>query len=760
MEVKMSISQTRLNEATLNSVQPSSSSHPSTPPWNQSSLQSYCNQINEQHGSRGSKYTELLNHLSEAIQGQLTLEDFDDLGCNLLTLIQNIPGEIKERETIKEALERVFFFQPSSDCLQLLRNFCSHVNQSVGTRTVVYQEVLGLMESSLRRGVAFTKIELIGRCFTLVKHEMPSDIKNKDNIKKISSALDKHLTSLLKNYCLFINQGEIGDPIAAYRGILNAIEEAIQLQTTIEELHRLSRHLMLTIQLMSPERSRTQEMEERINRVRQRLVELYRSHFGPLRESLLDARRSSDVLSTQGRIELISCELPKELDPILEKEVEKCVNFSNRKFLTRCFVEHQDNMVDTYNTSLLSSVPPSEELETTRFQQRSIYPILSIDGGGIRGIIPATVLVAIERFTNEPIANLFQLIGGTSTGGILTLGLTKPRLDGSGLPEYRAQDLLNLYTEHHHQIFRSNPLYREDTSGLKFDDKIREAIRNPKYQTPGLFQERFGNAWLSSALTDVVITANTHEAIVSKVSSVSLSALTGMISFCAGLFGYKPTPIWSHDSLPKEVHLFTKQGLKSLSYSLGDSERRYESSLSYSSPIASTEVVKEYSIYPEVADDFLMADIAKVTSAAPSYFPPVSYKDKLFMDGGVLQNNPSIPCVLEALDRGHGRDSLFILSLGTGVEPRRTPRANFGSALTSLWFETTQPHFQEDLTLMNMLDRGASYRFQYRFGNHAPDLDDTSPATITMLQESGNELVEENVDQIREVCRVLRPESI
>jgi|GEM_PF-1643338 len=260
--------------------------------------------------------------------------------------------------------------------------------------------------------------------------------------------------------------------------------------------------------------------------------------------------------------------------------------------------------------------------------------------------------------------------------------------------------------------------------------------------------------------TDVVITANTHEAIFSKVSSVSLSALTGMISFGAGLFGYKPTSIWSHDSLPKEVHLFTKQGLKSLSYSLGNLERRYEYPPRYSSPTVSTEVVEAYSIYPEVKANFLMADIAKVTSAAPSYFPPVKYRDKLFMDGGVLQNNPSIPCVLEALDKGHGRDSLFMVSLGTGIEPRHTPRANVGSALTSLWFETTQPHLQEEMTLMNMLDGGASYRFQYRFENHAPDLDDTSPATITMLQESGNELVEENMDQIREVCRVLRPDSI
>ena len=64
------------------------------------------------------------------------------------------------------------------------------------------------------------------------------------------------------------------------------------------------------------------------------------------------------------------------------------------------------------------------------------------------------------------------------------------------------------------------------------------------------------------------------------------------------------------------------------------------------------------------------------------------------------------------------------------------------------------------MILMDMLDPGGSYRFQYHFESHAPGLDDTNAETIAVLQESGNELVEENIDQIREVCRVLRSESV
>ncbi|MEH2366197.1 patatin-like phospholipase family protein [Nostoc sp.] len=57
------------------------------------------------------------------------------------------------------------------------------------------------------------------------------------------------------------------------------------------------------------------------------------------------------------------------------------------------------------------------------------YKILTIDGGGIRGIIPTIILAKIERRKQKPIFSLFDLISGTSSGGILALGLTKPKLN-------------------------------------------------------------------------------------------------------------------------------------------------------------------------------------------------------------------------------------------------------------------------------------------------------------------------------------------
>ena len=69
--------------------------------------------------------------------------------------------------------------------------------------------------------------------------------------------------------------------------------------------------------------------------------------------------------------------------------------------------------------------------------------ILTIDGGGIRGVLPARILHEIEKRMKKPISEIFDLIAGTSTGGILALCLTKP--DAKGKPRYKALDILKFY---------------------------------------------------------------------------------------------------------------------------------------------------------------------------------------------------------------------------------------------------------------------------------------------------------------------------
>lgn len=51
---------------------------------------------------------------------------------------------------------------------------------------------------------------------------------------------------------------------------------------------------------------------------------------------------------------------------------------------------------------------------------------LAIDGGGVRGILPATVLGALEELTGRRAHEVFDLVAGTSAGAMLALGLTRP----------------------------------------------------------------------------------------------------------------------------------------------------------------------------------------------------------------------------------------------------------------------------------------------------------------------------------------------
>lgn len=80
--------------------------------------------------------------------------------------------------------------------------------------------------------------------------------------------------------------------------------------------------------------------------------------------------------------------------------------------------------------------------------------VLAIDGGGIRGLIPALLLDYLERAAGAPVSDLFDLIVGTSTGGILAMGLAQPDRNSSHRPRYSARALADLYAERGGDIFR------------------------------------------------------------------------------------------------------------------------------------------------------------------------------------------------------------------------------------------------------------------------------------------------------------------
>ena len=107
-----------------------------------------------------------------------------------------------------------------------------------------------------------------------------------------------------------------------------------------------------------------------------------------------------------------------------------------------------------------------------------IRRILSIDGGGIRGVYPAAFLADLEEDAGEPIGRYFDLIAGTSTGGILAIGIAM------GLP---VRAILKLYVERGPRIFGDCGASVQSTFG-KFGRSVKHYF-SPKHDADVLRAE-------------------------------------------------------------------------------------------------------------------------------------------------------------------------------------------------------------------------------------------------------------------------------
>ncbi|MGK7394059.1 MAG: patatin-like phospholipase family protein [Candidatus Cyclobacteriaceae bacterium M3_2C_046] len=126
--------------------------------------------------------------------------------------------------------------------------------------------------------------------------------------------------------------------------------------------------------------------------------------------------------------------------------------------------------------------------------------ILSIDGGGIRGIIPATILKVIEEKLqqklndqNARLADCVDLAGGTSTGSILVGGMLTPD------PHYTMSDLLDLYMKEGPEIFKTN-IFNQLIGGI-FDEKY------PAEHIEKVLEKYFGQLKLNELEKPCLITA-------------------------------------------------------------------------------------------------------------------------------------------------------------------------------------------------------------------------------------------------------------
>ena len=232
--------------------------------------------------------------------------------------------------------------------------------------------------------------------------------------------------------------------------------------------------------------------------------------------------------------------------------------------------------------------------------------ILSIDGGGIRGIIPITILHYIEQVLQKHnpgkhLYEYFDIMGGTSTGGLIVLGLGVPLLKNaqSKTPKYTTKSLLNIYTEKGDSLFS-----RVTTKWLSAISSLYQYKYSVDF-IEDLMEEVYGDATLRNSLLPLLIT--------------------------------------SYDCQKMTPKLF-----------------------------------KSYPIKKDPAsEDYYIKDVARATSAAPTFFPaakvkscPPHNKTYGFIDGGVFANNPAMLTVLEARKMYPEAENFNVLSLGTGYTVR------------------------------------------------------------------------------------------
>jgi patatin-like phospholipase/acyl hydrolase len=314
--------------------------------------------------------------------------------------------------------------------------------------------------------------------------------------------------------------------------------------------------------------------------------------------------------------------------------------------------------------------------------------VLSIDGGGIRGIIPAMLLAEIEGRTGRRIAEMFDLVAGTSTGGILALGLTKPGQDSE--PEYSAKKLIELYETEGGKIF-SIPVWHRIHSGW--------GLAEEKYPSTGIDEvalEYFGDVRLAQALKEVLIPAYEIE---------------------------------------KRGPWFFKR------WEALDSKKGFNP---------------------------FMREVARATSAAPTYFEPIQLKvgslgNRAFIDGGVHSNNPAMCAYVEARKIHPEEKEFMVVSLGTGEPTREMPYEEVKGWGLALWAQPilnvvfdgvsdTVDYQLRELLSTEEGDARRYYRFQTVLDIGKDDMDDASATNIHALKEKAQEIIDKNDAALETLC--------
>lgn len=92
-----------------------------------------------------------------------------------------------------------------------------------------------------------------------------------------------------------------------------------------------------------------------------------------------------------------------------------------------------------------------ESSNFTSPQKNLKYKVLSIDSGGVNGVVSLEILCALEKQLNKPISEIFDYFVGSSAGGIIASLLNLK--DDNGHPLYKVDDVAKIYKKYMKIIF-------------------------------------------------------------------------------------------------------------------------------------------------------------------------------------------------------------------------------------------------------------------------------------------------------------------
>jgi uncharacterized protein len=345
--------------------------------------------------------------------------------------------------------------------------------------------------------------------------------------------------------------------------------------------------------------------------------------------------------------------------------------------------------------------------------EKKLKRILSLDGGGIRGILTGQILVALEDKLNKKYVQLkgvhpekplrlgqyFDMISGTSTGGILTCILLCPSDDDPNYPKFTAKQAVDLYEKNGKTIFKRTfsgklPGFLSGIGGSKYGRQTMEE----------LLKSYFGNRMLSELM--------------------------------------KPCLITSYDIQQRRAVFFTQHDA----------------------------LDKDNANFP-------IWQVARSTSAAPSYFPPAQAeaKDSLMLntiDGGLFANNPTMCAMIEALkvfstDKNDmiGPDALFIVSIGTGEIKKAYSYSEAVKWGILRWIApiidimmtgvSETVHYQLNKLYKTMGHASSYYRILPELGEASPDMDVADDNNIFKLKQAGLATALKYDDELEEIATKL-----